>query len=42
MGNVDIELVERLTLLDAAPGPDDVAPVEEIEYKEVGDDGGNR
>lgn len=42
MKDVEIELLERLTLLDATEGPDDVAPIEDIEHKEVKDDGGDR
>ena len=45
MENVPIELMERLTLLDATEGPKDVAPIKEVNYeKQEGgkDDGGNR
>lgn len=45
MKGVEIELLERLTLLDATEGPKDVAPIEEIshETQEGGNgDGGNR
>lgn len=45
MKDVEIELLERLTLLDATEGPKDVAPIEEISYKRQeggNEDGGNR
>lgn len=41
--DVPIEWLERLALLDATEGPDDVAPIERIDHEEGGaDDGGNR
>lgn len=41
--DVPIEWLERLALLDATEGPDDVAPIEHIDHEEGGaDDGGNR
>lgn len=41
---MDEETLKRLVLTDATKGPDDVAPIEHIEYdeKEGADDGGNR
>lgn len=42
MDGVEIELLERLTLLDATEGPKDVAAIEDIEYRKEGaDDGGD-
>lgn len=45
MKDVEIELFERLVLLDATKGPKDVAPIEEISYEKQkggGEDGGDR
>lgn len=45
MKDVQIELLERLTLLDATEGPKDVAPIEAISYERQeggNEDGGNR